>query len=352
VHRAFAVRNQNARAFLAATASGLAAATVASADTVRPPLPAIHWEAPQDCPDAGQVQAAIESMVRASSGRRDVSDLMARATVTQADDGRFVLQMQLDTKSASETQTIDAENCAMLADAFAVVIAFVIDPSVSGDPPAADVPRPAPTARARQESPVERAVSTQRSASGVHGVAGPVLAVGAGLLPSPAAGVGAAMAVKAGLRWELAGMYWPARQSAIAANSPEMVGARTWLASVDPSACLPFGKGEGEFCVGAELGAMHATGTGAIVPDSGTSWWFAPTIAAVGRVRVTRIVDLRFRLDVGVPLFRPSFVVENVVGSAVPVEVYRPAPVFAILRFEPEVQLFSTDRPGARHEDE
>jgi hypothetical protein len=347
------LRKTKAGAFIALSGSALLAACVASADTDRRMSATIEWNAPPGCPDAAQVRAAIGSMVGAPSADREAS-LVARATITRVASGRFILQMQIDAGGVSEAKTIDAEACPTLADAFTVIVAFAIDPEVSADlPPAASRERATPspsgdTPRVEPRTELDPVIA-RRSRPGVRWVAaGPLLALGAGLLPLPAYGVGGVVGLQAGVRWELAGVYWPERTTSVPLDVARTVGARLWLATAQPSACFSFGLGSTELCIGGAVGAMRAAGTGVPVSENGTSWWLALTGGVVARLRVARTVDLRFRLDVGVPLFRPSFVLENV-GPAAPVEAYRPAPVFAVLGFQPEAHFFATDWPEARH---
>ncbi len=240
---------------------------------------------------------------------------------------------------------MDAESCETLADAFALVVAFTFDPNVGLRPPAALA-----TTKPERATPVgeRRDVPSPPEGIGARMAAGPLVATGAGALPFPAYGVGARVAVEAGPRWELAGTFWPERSASAVADPSHTVGAGVWLAAVQPSACLPFARGAVASCVGAEVGAMQATGTGVPNTGHGTSFWLALTAGLSLRVPVAPWFCLRFRLDAGVPFLRPSFVVENV-GAEASVQAFRPAPVFGVLSVEPEFQLFSTDRRDGRH---
>jgi hypothetical protein len=143
-------------------------------------------------------------------------------------------------------------------------------------------------------------------------------------------------------------MFWPRQSASVVVDPSRTVGAGVGLATLEPSACLAFARGAMGSCVGGEIGAMQGRGTGVPVTGSGTSWWLALRAGLSLRAPVAPGVALRFRLDVGVPLFRPSFLVENV-GPEGSVQVFRPAPAFGVVSVEPEFQLFSTDRPESRH---
>ena len=289
-------------------------------------------------------------MLEGSAPESSLSQLAARGAVTETE-GRFQLRLQLDSKGASETKTMDANACETLADAFALVVAFTFDPSV-GRHAAPAVATAAPggvtsVAGRRELSTPAPDVSPERSPTRL--LAGPLIALGAGALPFPAYGVGARAAAERGPRWELAGMFWPTQPASVVTGASHTVGADVWLATVQPSACVSFARRAVASCVGGELGAMQASGTGVPVSGSGTSWWLALTAGVSLRAPVAPGVDLRFRLDVGVPLLRPSFVLENG-GPAGSVQAFRPAPVVGVLSFEPEFQFFSTDRGESRHD--
>jgi hypothetical protein len=308
------------------------------------PVPTLEWSAPTVCPDANQVRAAIHGMLDASSWSRAPAGMIARGAVSQGDDGRFVLRVQIDAGGASETKTIDADTCATLADAYAVIVAFAIDPgarprenlSASAGPsretpthptPAEELPPPIPT----------------------RGVVGPLFVAGAGFLPFPAVGVGARIGIESTLWWQLAGVYWPERTASVAMGPGTTIEAHVTLVSIEPGVCLPMLRGAVATCAATELGVMPATGTGMARPGSGQSPWIAPSAAVAFRVPVARVVDLRLRLGVGFPILRPTFVAQNIGPQGLVVQVYQPAPVFGTVSVEGAVSLFSTESGEARH---
>jgi hypothetical protein len=304
------------------------------------PVPTLEWTAPAGCPDASQVRTAVDGMLDAASWDRAPAGMIARGTVTEADDGRFVLRMQVGAGEASETQTIEADACAKLADAYVVIVAFTIDPGARAreDRPGPG-PQPVPAPQAEPAN-LPRGRETR-------GLVGVLAAGGAGFLPFPAVGVGARIRIESTLWWEVAGTYWPERDASVAVDSANTIGARIALWSLEPDICLPLG-GAGAVCAGAELGEMPASGMGMARPRSGSSWWLAPDLAAVLRVPVLHAVDLGLRLEGGIALLRPSFVADNV-GPPDPVEVFRPSQFFGVLSVEVAVPFFSTESGEARH---
>jgi hypothetical protein len=325
-------------------AAGLCLTRSAFADPDLSPGLSIAWDAPGTCPDVAHVRTTLAALLAGSTPGRG-PELVAKGSVTGRE-GRFVLRIQLDSKGASETKTMGAGSCQTLVDAFAIVVAFTFDPTVGPRPPAAvDPPQPerATSIARRSEPPLPPAAGP-----GTRIVAGPLIALGAGALPFPAYGVGARLAVETGPRWELAGMFWPEQSASVVADASHTVGAGVWLAALQPSVCVSFARGAVASCAGGELGAMQARGTGIPVPGSGTSWWLALTAGLSLRATVAQGIFLRVRIDVGVPFFRPTFVLENV-GPGGSVQAFQPAAVFGALSIEPEFQLFSTGPGQSRH---
>jgi hypothetical protein len=132
------------------------------------------------------------------------------------------------------------------------------------------------------------------------------------------------------------------------ASGATTLGARLSLESVHPAVCLPLAGRAMAACLGGQVGAIQATGSGVPLSGQGGWWWVAPTASIGARLSLTRAFGVWARLDVGALLYRRSFVFENV-GSAASVQVYEPSPVFATLSLEPELRFFATDSTEARH---
>jgi hypothetical protein len=312
-------------------------------DAHLPPGLSVAWQAPLPCPDAAHVREAVASLVGESTAARGSSGLAASGTVTEVG-GRLHLQVRLDSSGASEEKAMDSDACATLADAYALVVAFTYDPSLASSPVAVMTAAPAPVA-----APPTEPRPPAPGGPGWRLAGGPLAAVGAGALPFPAFGVGARVALETGARWELAGMFWPSQSTAVGAGSSGTVGAGVWLADAEPSVCLPLAGGAVAPCIGGALGAMQARGTGVTTVGVGTSWWLAVTAGVSLRAALAPGIDLRFRLDVGVPIFRPNFELDDV-GSQGTVSAFQPAPAFGALSVEPELRFFSTNRGGAGHD--
>jgi hypothetical protein len=124
---------------------------------------------------------------------------------------------------------------------------------------------------------------------------------------------------------------------------------RVNLLSARISACVPWtARGRFAACFGVETGRMRGEGVGVTSPDWGDSWWVAPSAGIAARLPVAPHFDVRLRVDVGVPLFRPRFTIQH---ADVPREVegFRPAPVFVMLTLAPELTFFATEPRAAGH---
>jgi hypothetical protein len=308
----------------------------------------IAWEAPQECPGADAVRAAVWATTGSDRPSRAHADVTARAVVTANPAGGFTMRLAIETDGASETKTVDASSCGTLADAYAVIVAFRFDPEAVGRAAAPVHVVPVAVAPA-SVAPEEPSVSRRP----FHLGAGPVVATGMGALPFPAYGIGGAVEAEYGLRWALAATYWPPQTAWAKVASPlgsHAYGAAVQLASVEPSACVAVFRRVLGLCGGVEVGAMSASGRGPglVRSSGGASLWLSFTGGVEFELPAASFMAVRVRLDAGIPAFPPSFTIDNA-GSTPSALAYRPAPVFALLRLEPLFRLFTTDSGEARH---
>ena len=174
-------------------AAGLLSASIARGATSAPSNGRhVSWTAPQDCPTEATVRAAVETMVGAQSLMESGSDVTAEGIVT-ADLRGFTLQVRVERDGVSEAKTIAAASCATLADAYAVIVAFAIDPSAE-----ARVAEPAPPAFDAESavSPAHEDPSRARP----PGVRATIVAPSAPM-QAPPMGVGPFLATAARDRW-------------------------------------------------------------------------------------------------------------------------------------------------------
>lgn len=95
------------------------------------------WVAPPECPSAEDVRTDVRALV---AGAQNPQPTKISATVSGAEPGRWTLELDVENALLSGHRALEAETCADLAHATAMVAAIAIDP-FSGAPPQ-DAPPP------------------------------------------------------------------------------------------------------------------------------------------------------------------------------------------------------------------
>jgi hypothetical protein len=124
------------------------------------PAPALSWQAPDECPDAGDVAALTASLQRRRPPLLDLTpDLPPRGVVSRASSGKWILQLELHTNGGRHDRRLQADECHHLARAAALVIAIHLDArsrdaaALREPTPITDNPQPAITPPAFTEPP-------------------------------------------------------------------------------------------------------------------------------------------------------------------------------------------------------
>lgn len=270
----------------------------------------IEWRAPDECPD----DAAVEARIGAMLGTTEVVTEPAVADV-DGELGSYTVELATDIDGARQARTLRAPDCAVLAEAVAVVVAVALDPvavvetelasdaqRVPVDVPSPSEPRrefgltPAPSTVARTSAPARR-----RKWSFGSRVAG---GYGLGTAPGGTGLVGLALYAETGrARLEIEGRYWAPRRI-----REGDAGARVQLGTVGVAGCLQLGGPivTAPVCIGLEAGALRARGVG--LPDSRVVNfpWLAPLARAALQVRVHARVRLWLALEGAVLALRPG----------------------------------------------
>jgi hypothetical protein len=296
----------------------------------------LRWIAEASCPSGDAVVSAVEQLVQGSPPK-DV--IVARAEVTHDDAWR----VRLETRSGHRVgkRSVTAETCEQLADATALILALMIDPTASRRkpepiavaPPVVPPPPPPPVV-APPPPPVAPPAPAPRAAAPPlpeprrrwpsTALAVVVTAVGdVGTLPGPAIGVGGSLGLSLGAyRFTTELGYFPTRSGHLA-DRPAAGGDFTLVtgATVACRSVLTLGRASAGVCLGAELDAVLAKGFGVSQPQSGTARWGA--LLAGGRVdvKVAGPVSAELRVAGVVPFARPPFYFDDI-GT-----VYRPTAV-------------------------
>lgn len=313
-----------------ATCAALAAALVAVASrTEADERVSLEWDAPVECPSAGEVVAGVVRMVGSQSETR----VRARARVARGGAG-YRASVTVETSQGAGERRFEAVTCEAVTDAIELVVALAIDPAARPVPAAIDAgtgaaaPDAAPDAPARAEAgPPPRA---DRDAGGEVVTAPPPPAPGHALHAAlsglgdtatlPAAALGGVVSVaftpslgaRRPLRLELRGGYAAAGR-ARSLGVPR-VGGTFALVPLHVYACymLPIAALELGGCAGGGVSLVPASSDGASAPGSGLAVLGEASAGGLGRLRVGGPVWVRLSLDAALPLTRPSFVVDGV----------------------------------------
>jgi hypothetical protein len=285
----------------------------------RAPRLEFSWQAPAECPDEARVRAQIERLVR-SDDTAERAPLQAHASVERAEDGGWVLRLELLSGSARDERELVGDSCQALVDAVAVMLALQLSSEKRDDevpraaaeePPAAApasvLPPPAPERDRRSPS---SPTSTRERGHWHLGVLGQADSV---VLPEVAFGgrvdVGWALG-----RWYLglSPSLWAAQEQALRDGGTGR--GRFGFRALSVSGChATWGSGArlGP-CLSAEVGQLSAESSAVRLPDQVTELW----VAALGGVGFWVPLGpgslFTSGLSAVVPLRRPSFVVEGI----------------------------------------
>jgi hypothetical protein len=264
---------------------------------------ALTWDAPADCPAA----AAVESYVEADVGAIAFGPMAVRArgTVLQNTDGRYTVQLELDTDAAqTSTRSLDGSNCEAVSQAVALLVALAIrarQPAVVA-PPAPPPPSPPLPPPVKSRPPThERPFLAAEALADV------------GSLPEATIGLGVAGGVSASwLRFEPSVAYFAPRSGNVTGQPG--LGAHFALGTAGARVCTPFPRAElwAAPCVGGGVDFIRATGFGARIPHNPSTFDGFVSATALGGWDISPIISLRLEFAAVMPLVRPEFTVDGV----------------------------------------
>lgn len=300
------------------------------------------------------MRARIDTLLGSADAAEPVH---VTARVTPSPSREWRAELRTETRGTPGTRTLVAPSCPALADAVAVIVAWMIDPAVRAftapptpettapdapaPPPARPPPDASPTApetaapppAAPVAEPVRSAPPSRSSSSRGWRVRVSVGARGdLGPLPSFAVGPAARVSIVRGrVRLFLHGAWRPTQRFERTA-SPSTGGAFD-LWNVGFGACLrwPSRTVTPTLCASLEGGALSGAGFGVTRPDTDTQPWLAASAGGGFEVPLTSWLSLSARVSALVPWVRPRFVLVNV-G-----EVHQPSPVGLASEIDAEV---------------
>jgi hypothetical protein len=299
----------------------------------------LAWTAPATCPTEAHVRAEVERYL----GRQldsFANSVTARGVVSNESGDRWRVDLTTTFRGRSRARPIEGDSCTAVADAVALVLAFMIDPQLASpertsDPPVNSVPAtqaatlanpPAPAlanppapALANPPAPANVDVAPAPPTSATRERIRPWalrLATGAdsAALPEPTGFVAfAARRAFGPVSIEGSAAYYFPRTRAIEGSALSRGGTFD-LAAVALRGCYALLTGGFELgpCVGTELGTVRGSGFGVGEPGEGNGLWSAATAAAWSRWRVAPWFGAVIEAGVALPLVRPHYVIDNV----------------------------------------
>lgn len=296
---------------------------------------ALHWVAPESCPDSQTILERVERLVGQAVSASPTAPFSIEARASRDDEAAWTLHMSFRGGEDPTSRTVTAANCDELADAAALFIALAIDPNlpvggrsipsaaadgreaVTPAPAAASAAPSAPPPRAETRvaprAPPERA---PRRPLRVH--LGALEALWFQRLPGVAPGLVLITGISRD-RWRVSAEvgFFPKQH----ADAPSgRTGGDIWLASTELNLAYALTHDRAQLApyLGLELDWMHGVGTGHLRPDRGTTALIAFSSGARLEYSVSRRWALLTRAKGSVLFSRPSFHTGDV-------EVFRPS---------------------------
>jgi hypothetical protein len=271
------------------------------------------WNAPPDCPGRDAVLADVQRILGGPTNRA----VAAQADVTELGPEHWSVHLVTSVDGATGDRTIDANSCASLASATALILALTVDPTKgvpSVPPPEPSIAAPSPPTPAPRDQPARREGS---DAFGLFGVA---VAIGgaadSATLPSPAFAGEIALAGFVGpLRLEVSGADWATQSPSANLPGEPTVGTTIHLFDAAARGCYGFRLGAGlelSPCLGAAIFFAAGEGSGGtpgrFFPRAfSNNDWTAVQGDVLGTWRLFGPLALRASLGVGIPLAPPRF---------------------------------------------
>jgi hypothetical protein len=269
----------------------------------------IEWHAPAECPDDAAVEARVGDMLGATT-----TNASERATADVVGDHEgWTVEIATFIDGAKQTRSLRADDCAVLAEAVAVVVAVALDPVAVATSEAREqgprVPEPTietPPTSAREVDrapPQPRRTSAPPRRTWTFGlrVAG---GYGIGTAPGGTGLVGLALFAQTGrARIEIEGRWYGPREIL-----DDGTGARTQLGTAAALGCLELGRAvvTAPLCLGFEAGALRARGLRLPDPIVVNFPWAAPVARAALAARVHARVRMWLALEGAVLVVRPQ----------------------------------------------
>jgi hypothetical protein len=287
---------------------------------VQPGAVELVWSAPEACPDATVVRSRAERILnRPLAMPTDAPPLTVTAVVTAASDTQ-PWTIRLETGRAG--RTVQAASCDELANATALFVAILVEPSMLGPEPEAAPPAeplaPTPPPAAAESAPVP-STSFNSASWSIGGTVGARSA----LVPDWAFGLGGhgVFSWKA-LRVSVGASVWHPDGKTL--EESEQQGAEIQVSSAFAELCLQLHTPLliPALCSGAELSLLRGEGFGpGVEPEARAAALVSVSAGGALLLRQSKMLSWVLDLDAVFPLGQRQFVLS---GSA-PALIYEPA---------------------------
>jgi hypothetical protein len=296
-------------------------AATSSARASEHPAVLLSWSGPDECPNGERVLARLERLL--SRTELGPERLVVDANVVPDAEG-FRLELSTGYGKQRSQRSIRAASCGDLADAAAVILALLIDPTLRSEATAPNqatelsVPnqRPSPRVPSAPPAPLREPGVRRRWAA----LAGPLLDFGS--LPTTAPGLelgGFAGLGRVGVGLTAVWLPFSQRQVVEASAERPAKGGTFSLLAGHLRACYRFSPGIPlAGCAEAELGVLRGQGFGTAADSDRNVLWAAAGPGLEAALPLASWVVLRGGASALLCLRRPEFVLDNVD------KVYRP----------------------------
>jgi hypothetical protein len=282
-------------------------ALAARAQDLPPPVE-LAWNAPAGCPAREAVLHQTRAMLAGSTTHHLV---VARAEVSELAPDHWSVHLATDVDGVAGERSLEANSCASLASATALILAWTVDPAHA--PPSEHHESPSVTPTHVDVAPTP----TPADHVPVHALLAAGAALDIGTLPSAAGAAEVALGGLVGpVRVEVAGTDW-AKQDAVGSTG----GTHIHLLEGALRACVAARVGtrlELSPCIGA--GVVHAwsDGFGLALNFQRTGDWGFLQSDALAVLTLGGPFALRASAGIVAPLERPPFVVVDLSRGEIP----------------------------------
>jgi hypothetical protein len=284
-----------------------------------------EWRSPEGCPERAHVLERVRALL-SERGVGRAEPLVVRAEVSALAPSGFLAVLTTEQGGTIGGRTLEADDCAALAEGVALVVALALTPAselLPAAPPSASsgLPRasaPPPLEPVHRPGPVQRAAQLPQRNARVESepldwfvAAAP--AVDSGVTADVAFGAVAGVGVRSrSLEFIARGTWLPERRTFVAGSNK---GGAFSLASGYAGACAAFTVArsfELGPCAGFELGALGARAVGTFERNEPVLLFAAPSAGGFARLRLSPSFALRVDAAAAFPFSRHRFLLENV----------------------------------------